>query len=295
MTIGSGNKIDAADYNTMQSKVADVLGTGSGNKGYGQTVTSNQVAAGNTITALQMQNLKSDLNKIAFHQNNTATSAPTVVANARIDASDWATYSAQSSSLETSRFSIDSNQATKTINLQPTYTTWNGQQVHNVIVDFGSASAGRYFFNAGGEILLEPTHTGETSSSSKGGNWKSLFASFIPVRIKYNTTAALAGTGSNIGWYGLTTSDQIIFNIVATGTYAGNNYTVKARCDVANNSTGTARYLYLTIELNDSGTNPGADLNVDGKTTSKVSNYRAIGSYVIVAAPSVTEIGRAHV
>jgi hypothetical protein len=287
MSIASGTKIFAADYNAMQSKVANVLGTGSGDKGYGQAVASGQVSVGDTITAVQMQNLKTDLNKIAFHQNNAATSAPSIVANSRIDASDWAVYDSQATSLESSRFNLSTSQSTKIVNLQPTFTTWNGLQTHNVTVDFGSATSGRYFFNAGGEIILEPSHSGDTLA--KGASWKALLASFIPVRIKSSTTTAQAGTGSAIGWYGLSTSNQTVFTIAATGTYAGNSYTVKARCDVADNSAGTARYLYLTIELNDSGANPGSDLNVDGTTTNTVSNLRATGSYVSVSAPTVSD------
>jgi hypothetical protein len=289
MAILSGSKIEAADYNNMQSKVANVLGTGAGNKGYGQTVLSRPVSKTNTITAAQLQNLKTDLNKIKFHQNNIATAVPSVVANTLIKADDWIVYDTEATNLENARFTISSDvsQATKVINLQRAYTTWNGQQTHNVIVDFGSPDAGRYFFNAGGEIFLEPSHSGNTLP--KGANWAALYASFVPVRVAHSTTTARAGTNTNIGWYGLTSTDQIIFTIAATGTYAGNNYTVKGRCDVTNNSAGTARYLYLTIELSDVGSNPGADLNVDGVSTNKVSNNRATGAYVEVAAPNITD------
>jgi hypothetical protein len=288
MTIQSGNRIDAEDYNNMQSKVANVLGTGSGDKGYGQTVLSSPVT-NNAITAAQMQNLKTDLNKIKFHQTNTATLAPTVLANTLIKASDWTVYNQEATDLENARFTLSSNstQSTKVVNLQRAYTTWNGTQRHNVIVDFGSANAGRYFFNSGGEIILEPSHSNNTLD--KGANWAALFASFVPVRVAHSTTTARAGTTTNIGWYDLTTNDQIIFTIASIGTYAGNNYTVKARCEVSNNSTGTARYLYLTIELSDIGANPALDLNVDGVTTNKVSNNRATGSYVEVAAPAITD------
>ena len=38
--------VTASRYNAIQTKVANVLGTGSGDKGYGQSVTYSQVSAG---------------------------------------------------------------------------------------------------------------------------------------------------------------------------------------------------------------------------------------------------------
>ena len=41
---GVNTAILATDYNTIQSNVNNILGIGSGDYGYGQTVTSSQVA-----------------------------------------------------------------------------------------------------------------------------------------------------------------------------------------------------------------------------------------------------------
>ena len=61
-------KITAAQYNAIQSSVASILGTGSGNSGYGQSVASSQVAAGSTIRLSQFTNLRNDLIRIRNHQ-----------------------------------------------------------------------------------------------------------------------------------------------------------------------------------------------------------------------------------
>jgi hypothetical protein len=61
-------KITAAQYNAIQSSVASILGTGSGNSGYGQSVASSQVVAGSTIRLSQFTNLRNDLIRIRNHQ-----------------------------------------------------------------------------------------------------------------------------------------------------------------------------------------------------------------------------------
>ena len=76
MAINTGDSITAADYNALQSRVAQVLGKGAGNFGYGQQVTSSQVSgpseigttdAGN-ITALEFNKIREDIRKIYTHQ-----------------------------------------------------------------------------------------------------------------------------------------------------------------------------------------------------------------------------------
>ena len=67
--------VTATRYNAIQSKVAAVLGTGSGDKGYGMSLASAQVGAGDTVTATHIANLHTDINKCILHQTASATSA----------------------------------------------------------------------------------------------------------------------------------------------------------------------------------------------------------------------------
>jgi hypothetical protein len=268
MTIGTGNSIVASDYNSIQTTVANILGIGSGNTGYGQTVSSIQVAAGITITASQMLNLKSDLDKISYHQNNAASTAPSVSVGGTITAADWATFSDQATSLNSSRFTLSSAQATETIGVNPTFTNWNGTRTHTVTVTFASSDAARYFFNSGSQIRINPSQTGYNSSISKGGRWAAIFST---VTFNYANWAAMTGT------------DQQIYIATDTGTYSGNIFKVLARADASN--------LYLTMKFQDTGLTGNVDENVDGITTSTVSHYRATGSYVSVAAPTITTTG----
>lgn len=279
MAIGSGNTILANDYNSIQTTVANILGSGSGDRGYGQGVSSAQVSPGQLITAAQMQNLKSDLDKIRFHQSNIASTAPSVSAGGTILASDWSTYNSQASSLDGTRFSMASEQATLTTGVAPTITsgTWNNNRTHIVSVNFGTSDAARYFFNAGGEIRISPTISGFSSSTTKGGRWNSLFTSSGTIAFRaYDTTGS---GGSSIGWYNLS-GTQTIFNKVDTGTYSGNDLTITA--------SKSATVLTINIQFNDDGNEGNIDNFVDGTLTSTVSHYRATGSYVSVASPTIS-------
>jgi len=76
MAVNVGDAITAAQYNGLQSRIEQVLGNGSGNFGYGQAVTSSQVANpsspgagdGDSVTAQQMIDLRIDMNKAWTHQ-----------------------------------------------------------------------------------------------------------------------------------------------------------------------------------------------------------------------------------
>ena len=44
MAVSTGDNITAAQFNSLQSRVSNIMGTGSGDSGYGQTLSSAQVA-----------------------------------------------------------------------------------------------------------------------------------------------------------------------------------------------------------------------------------------------------------
>jgi len=296
MAIGSGNSILAADYNAIQTIVGNVLGTGSEQTGYGQVVSSSQVAAGNNITASQMQNLKTDLDKISYHQTNAASTAPSVSVGGSITASDWSTYNSQATTLQTNKFTLNVNQATTVDGVTPTFANWNGSRTHNVTVTFADAANARYFFNAGGEIRIVPSHSSSGAAAdtlAKGNAWVNFLSTIGTIKFGYtNTTAGV--TGSSIGWYGLTSSAQTILTSTSTLTYANNIFSVQASCNVANNSTGTATVLTLIINFNDAGNSTSGSNTIDeavgGTTTSRVQHYRATGANVAVNAPTIATV-----
>jgi len=79
MAINTGDSITAADYNSLQSRVQQVLGQGSQTFGYGQQVESSQVrgptATGESdatnITAAEFNNIRNDISRVFVHQTGS--------------------------------------------------------------------------------------------------------------------------------------------------------------------------------------------------------------------------------
>ena len=91
-----GTNVTASNYNTIQSKIDDVLGAGDGaQNGYGRTLSSSAKTSGDTIAAQDMLDLYTDLIKARTHQTNPVTwtnadglAAPVASENVGISAAD---------------------------------------------------------------------------------------------------------------------------------------------------------------------------------------------------------------
>ena len=79
MTVNA--KIVKADYNTIRTKVVDVLGVGSIDYGYGQTVRSSAVDESNRVTVNEWGNLYYDILNCYVHQTGAAPPSPVSVAD----------------------------------------------------------------------------------------------------------------------------------------------------------------------------------------------------------------------
>ena len=293
MTIGQGNIIEAADYNGIQSAVATILGTGTGDKGYGQPLASSQVAVAANVAASHLINLKADIESISIHQTNAVYSPAlaTISSGGVIYASDWTAYSNAITALTGTRFNASSAQMSLGDAVSPSISNWNGNIVHIVTISFPSADAGRYYFNAGGEIRFSPSIS--SYGAGKGTAWYNLTNSFSPMRFKYKSTTASAGSASNVGWYDLTNTYQTIFSITGGATYSQNDIQVEAKCNVASNSAGTATQMTWQITYRDDQIE-NVDENVNGTLNSKIQTYRPqaatppTGATVTLSAPTVT-------
>jgi len=292
MTIGQGNIIEAADYNGIQSAVATILGTGTGDKGYGQTLASSQVAVHANVAASHIINLKADIESISIHQTNAVfnPALATISSGGVIYASDWIAYSNAIISLTGTRFDAAAAQMSLAEPISASISGWNGTRQHIVTITFSSANAGRHYFNAGGEIRFSPSLSG--FSASKGASWNALTASFRPMRFNYSSTTAFAGSASSVGWYDLTSSYQTIFSITGGATYSQNDIQVEALCNVASNSSGTATQMTWRITYRDDQSE-NIDENVDGTLVSKIQTYSPqaatppTGATVTLSAPTV--------
>ena len=297
---GQGTQILASDFNAIQSIIATVLGSGSGTLGYGQTVTSSQVAVGQKITAAQWIALRNDLLAARQHQTGNNESGNLTLPNIGIlvKYSDWNAYYQYAQLIQTNALvQPPAGQASlATLSSSQRTTAWNGTINHTVTLNFGSNANARYYFNSGSNIQFSASLTNipVDGSQAKGNDWATLLSNMGTITMSYNSTST-TGSGtpaSSIGFYQLTTSPQTLFTkATSSPTYTPNQYDIYGQVD------GTGSIVTFTISFQDLSGQPnapwGTDENVEGTLTSTVQGYYASGSNVTVGGytPSVTSSG----
>lgn len=296
MSAGVGSTIEKADYDTIKAKVDLVFGTGSGQTGYGQSITSPTVSAGSVIYAASWLALRNDMVKCRQHQGITVSnSSATDGANLLVPASGNSITEALrnqfnlfSNTITSDKFLIGASQYSSEGLITGTRSTaWNGTLTHTVTLS-STADNIRQFFNAGGKIRVSANRSGGTSSS-KNTTWDTMFSQMGEFVMDYTqtTVTGASATGSALGWFDLTTSNQLIGQKSApSGSYAENRYYVYARKDAGSTQ------LILTIEFQDNDVgDPNFDENADGTLNSVVSQYRPSGANVSVTGPSASQSG----
>jgi len=314
---GQNTLIIASDYNTVQSKIATIMGSGSGNTGYGQTLASSQVGQYDKITVNKWNNLRDDIIRCRQHQTGTTigSSAPEDVGyvsgtnlpqptQAKQVKESWrVAYSAMADDCETNRLTAPppSSQATlaNLVSQQVRTTAWNGTIRQTIVVTWTTADEARYFFNTGGQIEFSSTRSGG-SAGTKNVTWTTILSNMGTIKFNY-TGVTTTGTGDYLGtngFYEIGTSDELIFEKDApAGAYAPNKYYIYARI----NSASDRRILTFTIHWGDDSGKPpsfpdagfGIDEDVDGTLTSDVQVYRASGANVSRPIPSASSTGLA--
>jgi hypothetical protein len=280
----SGTSIFAAQFVTIQDKAQSLLGTGSASRGYGQTVLSADVFSGNTITKAQWDALRYDIINIRLHQDGVL---PNIV---QVNVGDPIGYGPGSPNTNydilleqaiANRFNIAGNQSVVTAKASQTYSsTWSTQAQAVLTVTFSNANEARYFFNSGGKIRFAPSISGG-SPTSQVNAWKNFLTNV-------GTVSFGADTNPNVNFYTLTNSYQQSYTNSLSTPYSANSLRLEARCDVADNSAGTATQVLLRITLLDSYVdpdtfNPGPPTFppndvVDGTLTIAVQELKASGS-----------------
>lgn len=299
-------EITAARLNNLQARIELVLGNGAGQNGYGQIIVSDDVLIDGdaTIVADDLNNIYADMIRARIHQVGPGDiGIAEVIQNLNIVAEETsffvndqgtttvdaegtkkgiADFERLMTQIEADKFLVHPSQAA----IEPAISSvrvaaWNGLLVHEVQVNFTSEDQRRHFFNTGGEIWFQANLS--NASQPKGLDWAELCAQIGTVKFGSTATISTTGGGSSIGNYDLDGSLQLIYQKIGSGTYsaiyAGNIYTIRARLD------GALRIVFR-IELNDVAVDNLVDNNVDGRLESIVRQYRAVGEYVEVAAPS---------
>lgn len=290
MSVNNQTLITAANYNSLQSRVANLLGSGFGGSGYGQTLVSAPVAVGEIVTAEHMNLLREDINRAHVHQTGSLSSLLAIDVESLIGANavdgdaekGFNSYSAVITILEGNAGEVDGTQVTlETATTSTRFAGWAGQLVHMFTVNFADADERRAFFNAGGEIHMSAEIVGD--NTPKGQDWNSILTNMGTVKFAKETTTktGAAGTVQAIGNFDLSSSFQEIFQRRGQADYyAENRYFIYCK----ETSLDSIQFRIEFLD-NDQG-DPNDDEVVRGTLTSVVKQLRPTGSYVTVNSPS---------
>jgi len=291
----TGTTIFASQFITIQDKAQSLLGTGSGTRGYGQTVLSSDVFTGNAITKAQWDALRYDIINIKIHQDGFP---PSIV---QVNTGDVVGYGPSSPNnnydliLEqaiANRFAVAGSQSIVTAKASQTYSSaWSTQAQAVLTCTFTNATEARYFFNSGGQIRFSANISGG-SATSQVNAWKNFLGNVGTRSFGASTDSA------EVNFYNLTTAYQIYYTGFLSTPYSSNQLRLEAKCDVANNSTGTATQVDIRITLLDSYVdpdtfNPGPPTfappdQVDGTLTFSIQELKAAGNLQPSGTFSVT-------
>jgi hypothetical protein len=280
MAYSTSGLIEATDYNNLTwggvqgtytaspNNLAYILGTGNGQFGYGQSVSSiNTVAAAAVVTATQWSGLLTGVNGCLAHQSGSGAqlSIPTIVAGGTITYSsilntavttintNKALYTAQGTTTTGATFSPNFTSAATTAARVWTFTR---------TITFASANQARYFFNAGGQINFVTISATNGDATARSGDWVTLIATNLGSisAIRGLTNGGRSGTGGAViigwnttskGYWNTTTTPTNIVGLDSTTTsYTGDNIIVAIRHSAAvgpNGDNGQVVYLDFTV------------------------------------------------
>ena len=213
MAYTSGDTILDDHYNDFATSVNALWGSGSGDKGYGQSTTVSSVSAGSTITASQWSTLLARISSMASHQGSSITSITSPSAGDTI-----AAYTALSGNITTitnNRLNVNARDSISESNCSTT-TTLTGTIEQRGTWAWGSEAQARYYFNAGGRISVR-WDISSFSSDDKANNWNALASNCGTYQVVAQSSGKSGGGGSanindtNKGWHDLSGSYQTVF------------------------------------------------------------------------------------
>jgi hypothetical protein len=268
--------VTANRFNTLRQQIDNVLGNGSGDSGYGQTLVTQSVQVGDVINATNINNAYEDLRKAYKHQTGGNPASNVIQAvqqgelikdNDGVNYTGWDQYEALATLISTNRLTVDVNQQDVVVGLPNNRSTWNGTITLIIEVNFASADARRYYFNQGGFIRIA---SNTTDSSSKGSDWNSIMGGNLDFSA-HATTSTGSGTVYAIGNYELDGNVQRIYERINAGggAYSANDYFVDVQ------STSATQITFTITWRDEAGGNPDEDisnLNCDIYTATAITD-----------------------
>jgi hypothetical protein len=207
---------------TDSANINNLWGTGSGDSGYGQSGTLTAVTAGSNVTATQWATALSRITTMGSHQGSSLTSMTSPSAGNEIEI--IAAISTNISTLDNNK-TVAAAVGTTVDSTFNSTGNWTVSNIQEVTFTFDSADQARYFFNAGGTIVLDPQMVGYTDDAkarswdaltqmtgslvySADGSTRSGGADTITVTEAHTSSEVTLAT--TIGYYDMTTSYQTI-------------------------------------------------------------------------------------
>lgn len=236
MTYQQNSLIQAEDFNNIVGTNGNVLPTtnqlnsvwavGTRDYGYGQILLST-VAANTTISHTNWSSLITTLQTIVSHQGGVfPASLVAPVANDQIKF--LSALKTTVTSINNNRLSAAAQGTTSSLSTRYTTAKWQDSLTFNHTITFESADKARYFFNAGGQIAINFTHS--ATSTKQDLFWNGITSSCGTIYISgipSNQTATIASTAfngitkiggsgvttinKNLGFFNLTSGEQLIF------------------------------------------------------------------------------------
>ena len=243
MAYTSGDTIEATHYNGFVASVNALWGTGTSNRGIGQTTTTiSTVSSSDTITATQWSTLLDRIRSLSDHYGQDASITVDTVTNpiAGDTISAYTTLATDIGTVDAAQIAVASVAAgyqtavTDTAVVSGTFTTTITQ---TDTLTFGSADEMRYFFNAGGRVSVSWTIDSGTADA-KYNEWADLVTQCGSYYI-YNTT------GGKSGGSGTPTT-----NLTTTGFWDLGTGTTTMFKQVADTAPYTANYIQLDVSMN---------------------------------------------
>jgi len=255
-----GDIIDRDDYNSIQTIVARVLGTGSSNTGYGQPVLSSPVETGQKVTIQEWDDLRNDIINVYRHQNGTIPSLPSAVEAQKIryntSNSVWNKFLTEIQSLDSTRFTVGSQQFTTTnYGTQTRTNLWREKCICLITAEWDTAEQARHYFNSGGSFSFLSSRTGGTTGSDTGTiaaqntEWSNLLTTAATDIFAGNRPGTGVNPNNGQNYFRLGGSYQTVYTQSSSSPYGANTYRITARTPgVSDNSNGTARIVEFLVE-----------------------------------------------
>ena len=275
----TGNAAGSGDNSV--NNINSILGTGTGDKGYGQSTTLPAVSAGATVAATNWANLVARNATLAAHQGISITgiSAPSAGDTVAV----FAALSQNITDVNTNRNFAAAEGSDASVTSSST-SGWNNSATLSKTFTFPSANQLRYFFNAGGQIRLSWSRSGGTTSD-QNTSWTNLLSAAGTLvltgaaaaktinGVSYTGLTKIGGSGSPTtlntteGVYALDATPSLNFKQVPSAPYGSNEI------EVSYSISGAVITIYTDLSDDYAPPDPASPDNIDG-TLSQVSTLR---------------------